>query len=211
VVAREIARELPEGSPLAEDVALLSSQTDRCRDILADLARRPETDGGEPYERLALRQLVEAAAAPHLGADITFTVETVGEGPEPVGRRRPELLHGLGLLLQNAMQHARGKVHVTGGWDDDIVRLTIADDGPGFAPGVLARLGEPYVSGRGAEGEHMGLGIFIAATLLEHTGAVLDFDNARPRSKAGARSGGAGALVAVAWPRHMFESKGESS
>ena len=80
--------------------------------------------------------------------------------------------------------------------------LLLDDDGPGFSPQVLAKLGEPYVTSRpGAEGSRtghigMGLGFFIAKTLLERTGADVDFRNGR----------GGGAIIAARWARTVIEA-----
>lgn len=203
VIAKELARELPPDGPWAEDLALLSSQTERCRQILAELARRPEIDGGAPYERLSLPALVEAAAQPFQRPGIALRIEEpapAADGSPPVVvRRAPELLHGLGSLLQNAIQFARREVTVRCDWTADEAHITIADDGPGFPPGLLSRIGEPYLSVREGDEDgtlHMGLGIFIATTLLEHSGAQLSFANGRD----------GGAVVAVRWPRIMFEA-----
>lgn len=208
VVARELQREVPADSPLAEDIALLRSQSERCRAILAELARRPETGGGDPYELLSLDALVNTAARPHLRPDIALDID-LGPAPDaaedeepPVTRRTPELVHGLGNLLQNALQFARRRVSVVGEWTDRGVTLTIADDGPGFPPGLLARLGEPYLSsreaGRGRVGTdgHMGLGVFIAVTLLSHNGAKVRFANGPD----------GGAEVTVTWARQHFDA-----
>ena len=91
--------------------------------------------------------------------------------------RSPEIMHGLGNLIQNAIEFARREVAVTTSWSEDTVAVDIVDDGPGFAGPVLARIGEPYISGRAGDGQHMGLGIFIAQSLLERTGARLSFAN----------------------------------
>ena len=113
----------------------------------------------------------------------------------PTLPRRAEILYGIGTLIENACQFARGVVTVTILWDSAEMTIMIQDDGPGFDPGLVDRLGEPYLSGgdqgRQGDGEHMGLGIFIAQNLLERTGAVLRFGN-RPDG---------GAEVAVTWRR----------
>lgn len=214
LVATELAREVPPDDPLAEDIALLQSQAIRCRDILADLSRKPETEGGEPYDRLPLRALIEAAAAPHKLPHIDLRIEEHASrrpagnlaGP-PVGgaevssfpmvRRSPEIIHGLGNLVQNAMQFAHMQVVVRAEWDQDRLTVSVTDDGPGFPPGLLARIGEPYISSRAEGRGHMGLGIFIAQTLLERTGAEVSFTNSR--------SGGAS--VVVRWQPPIFDAK----
>ncbi len=196
VIAKELVRELPADSPHAEDAALLLSQSERCRHILAELAQRPEPRDASPYDRLPISALVEAAGAPYRATGIrVIYATTTSTGGEPQVARSPEIMHGLGNLIQNAIQFARREVSVTTAWDRSGVAVEVADDGPGFPPGLLPRLGQPYISGRGGEAQHMGLGIFIAQTLLERTGARLDFANLAE----------GGAHVAVHWPRSALE------
>ncbi len=198
VVAREIARDVAAESPIGEDVALLISEVARCRDILARLAARPE--GEEPFNRLPISAVVELAAAPYAnkGIELAFVAEPIaGEtAPEPQVVRSAEFLQGLGNLIQNAVQVARETVSVTTRWGDDQVSVVVADDGPGFQPGIMERLGEPYVSGWRDGGAHMGLGIFIAQTLLRRTGGRVAFAN-RPQG---------GAEVAVRWNCSILET-----
>jgi two-component system, sensor histidine kinase RegB len=206
VVAREIASDLPKTGPLAEDANLLLAETARCRDILARLATRSEDEGATPFSVLPVSALVETAAVQHRREGIALDLLTSqsgdpGDAPsaEPMVVRAPEALYGLGSLIQNATQFARARVEVRTAWDNQKVEVTISDDGPGFSPVVLDRLGEPYLSTRDADDPradlHMGLGVFIAATLLERTGASLEFRN-RPRG---------GAQVLVTWPRERIE------
>ena len=197
VVAKELARDLPTDSAHAEDAALLLSQSERCRRILAELAQRPEHDSGSPYTRLPISALVEVAGAPHKDQGVKLIFATAGQpGPEePLVRRSPEIMHGLNNLIQNAVQFARREVSVTTFWDRGAVTVEIADDGPGFPLHLLGRLGEPYISTRTGAADHMGLGIFIAQTLLERSGANLVFDNL-PEG---------GAHIAISWNRANLE------
>lgn len=198
VVAKELARDLPSEGPIAEDILLLQSQVMRCREILAELARKPEADGGDPFERLALSALVEAAATPHRSGHVDFAIQRLPDGAEePVVRRSPEIIHGLGNYIQNAHQFAERRVTVAATWDSDRVTVAVMDDGPGFPANLLSRIGEPYLSARGERAGHMGLGIFIAQTLLEKTGATVSYSNNR--------SGGA--RVVVRWTRSILEPK----
>jgi len=204
VVARELQRELPEDSPLRDDVELLHAESLRCRSILAGLAERSAGDDGSPYHHLPIVALVEAAAAPHrsdgVELEITAGPAVDSAAPQPTVLRNAEVLHGLGTLIQNAVQFARHRVEVDLTWDEESVMLRIADDGPGFDLTVLSRLGEPYYSTgararRRGEEQHMGLGIFIARTLLAHHGATLEFSNDVT----------SGAVVEVRWPRRSLE------
>ena len=202
VVAKELARDLPPSSPHAEDAALLLSQSERCRMILADLSRqRGRESGGAPYARLPISALVEAAGEPYRAAHVRVIYATGAGGAgsggeEPQVARSPEIMHGLGNLIQNAMTFAQHEVIVTTDWTGREITVEVVDDGPGFSANVLARIGEPYISGRGGgEAQHMGLGIFIAQSLLERTGARLGFGNLAE----------GGAQVMVEWPRAALE------
>jgi len=105
---------------------------------------------------------------------------------EPHPPHQPELIHGLGNIIQNAFQFAATEVQATLEWDSSALRLTIVDDGPGYPPAVLARLGEPYVRGGGDPARpSMGLGLFIATSLLRSAGAQTRFAN-RPEGQNGA-------------------------
>lgn len=206
VIAKELARELPADSPHAADAELLLSQSERCRMILTDLARQREGEHGSPFARLPFSALVEAAGEPYIVPGIAMHYE-IGAGrdadghpvEEPLVPRSPEIMHGLGNLIQNAIQFATREVVVTTSWSEDMVAVDIVDDGLGFAPAVLARIGEPYISGRGSTtsvvgAQHMGLGIFIAQSLLERTGAKLSFANLTD----------GGAQVVIEWQRQRL-------
>jgi two-component system, sensor histidine kinase RegB len=202
VIAKELVRDLPPESPYAEDALLLLSQSERCRTILADLAHQRDGESGSPFTRLPFSALVEAAGEPHaiVGIDIVYATAAgrdLDAHPmeEPLVMRSPEIMHGLGNLIQNAAQFAVRAVDVTTSWSEDTVAVDIVDDGPGFPPQVLARIGEPYISGRSGAAEHMGLGIFIAQSLLERTGARVGFANL----------GDGGAQVMVEWKRGTLE------
>src|SRR5690606_11913064 len=180
LVAREMEKALGDDPRFHEDVTLLRSQSERCREILKRLTSL-SSESEEHMARLPLTSLIEEMAAPHrdFGIDIEFQPEAC-DGPEPVGRRNPGVIYGLGNLVENAVDFARNHVIIRWSWDHAMVRITIVDDGPGFPAEVLDRIGEPYVSRRPAgatAGGGLGLGLFIAKTLLERSGAALDFAN----------------------------------
>lgn len=193
VVVKEIGRELPPDDPMAEDVALLQSQVERCRDILARLSRRPSVSSDEEaFSDLGIANMMEMVAQPWRREGINFAIRMIGTGTPPLLPRRPEILHGLGNLIQNAMEFARTSVDVEVDWDDRLIRLRILDDGPGLNVDILSALGEPYVTSRPDSGG-MGLGVFISMNLLRRSGASVAFAN---------RSGG-GTQVSVSWPRSI--------
>lgn len=202
LVAKEMAREAPEG-PVREDAELLVSQADRCRDILRSLSETPET-GDIVHARMPLAQLLEEVVAPYVnveGVRVEWSVVGADHDPPHV-RRMAEVVHALASFVENAVDFAATEVRAIGRYDGNTIGVEVSDDGQGFSPEIFAKLGEPYVTSRpGAEGsrtghEGMGLGVFIAKTLLERTGAAVDFRNARA----------GGAVVSVRWPRAAIEA-----
>ncbi len=204
LVAKELERELPKDSPHADDVALLRSQSQRCRDILGKLTSL-STQTDQMLDRFPISHLLAEVVEPHQGTGVTIDVQMAGKGPEPVGRRNPAVLYGVGNLLENAVDFAHSRVDVRAAWDEAGVSIVIADDGPGFAPDVMDHIGEPYVTTRSrvaeAAEDHeaggLGLGFFIAKTLLERSQARVEMSNrAAPEH---------GAVVRIAWPREAMD------
>jgi len=203
IVGKELARSSPPG-PVREDAELLVSQAERCREILKRLTEEPETADDMMHARLGLLQFVNEVIEPHLSHGVR--VEALVSGPPgedaPEIRRIPEMLHAMTSLVENAVDFAAGEVLVRARFDSETITVEVRDDGPGFSHDILVKLGQPYVTSRpGAEGSRtghvgMGLGFFIAKTLLERSGAVVDFANAR----------GGGATVSARWPREEIEA-----
>jgi two-component system sensor histidine kinase RegB len=214
VVSRELERSLPENSSELEDARLLREQAERCRAILTRLARPEEAMLGAAL-RLPFGALLEDIAAPYQGEDVEILVEIAADSDrsqEPQIWRVPELLHGLGNIIENAADFARSRVRIHLRWDVNILRVSVEDDGPGFSPEIVERIGEPYTTSRPghyalgetemppsglSEHEWMGLGFFIAKTLIEQTGGIVTAGN----------RGSGGARVSAVWPRGAIDAE----
>jgi two-component system sensor histidine kinase RegB len=203
VIAKELERGLPADAPQAEDVRMLRTEAQRCREILGKLTQLSTST--EPFDRTSLSSLVDEVAAPHrefgIAIDIVLPPDRSGE---PRATRTPAILYGLGNLVDNAVDFAKERVEIAVRWSAREIVITIADDGPGFAPEVIDRLGEPYLTTRGGrrleaedEATGLGLGFFIAKTLLERGGATIAFANRAAPDH--------GAVVQVRWERADFE------
>src|ERR1700681_2567722 len=202
LIARELEKTVQDG-PLASDLKTLREQAQRCRDILAKITQLSAS--GAPFDRMPLSTLIEETVAPHRDFGVAIKVRlAVAATREPVGARNPAVLYGVGNILENAVDFARATVEVNAWWNADTVEIVISDDGPGIAPDVLKRIGEPYLSRRRSADEvpsdhhGLGLGVFIARTLLERTGAKVSFTNRIFPDH--------GAVVQLAWPRNRFEA-----
>lgn len=208
LVSTEMLDELT--GDLQDDARLIRDQADRCRDILRSMGKAGKDD-------LHLRQaplgaVLREAAEPHIerGKAVIFTLVAGEEGlKEPEILRKPELIHGLRNLVQNAVDFARTTVWIDAHWTSGRIILRIIDDGNGFPAQVIGRIGDPFVRARRIEQElrarpgyeGMGLGLFIAKTLLERTGAELSFANAAdPFLSPSERPERSGAIVEAVWP-----------
>lgn len=202
LVVKELQRQVSSAHAYKEDLAVLAQEADRCRAILAKLTSL----GGENediFNEMSLGVLIEEVALPHRDFGVKINIIANGQGAEPVCRRNPGILYGLGNLIENAIDFATSEVRVATAWDAARVAISVLDDGPGFSPEIAGRVGEPYVTTRGdrrakmEEGSGLGLGLFIAKTLLERSGATVKTENRAPPA--------AGAAVTVTWPREAFE------
>lgn len=210
LASSELADELADRPELLEDALLIRAQTDRCRDILRTMGARRRDDAHPPVAPLAT--LVAEAAAPHAHRGrrlVTRIGAANGDGSraQPEIPRSPEIIQGLRNLVQNAVDFARATVWIDIDWTEDAMSVAIGDDGPGYPPELVARIGEPFLRRRGPQPERpgyegMGLGLFISKTLLERSGARVSFGNAaKPPSGFPAGQRPTGAVVTVTWPR----------
>ena len=204
LTSAELMEEMEGSEELYADARLIHEQADRCRDILASMGRAGKDD-------LHLRSapwsaLVRESAEPHIGRgkDVLFTFNKNDEldTKQPQTMRKPEVIHGLRNLIQNAVDFSLSNVQIDIGWDQTHVYVKILDDGHGFEPQILNRIGDPFVRSKKRGKlisdrpiyDGMGLGLFIAKTLLERSGARLDFSNGMDKDDLG------GAVVLVSWP-----------
>jgi two-component system, sensor histidine kinase RegB len=210
LVSTELLAELDDQPDLADDARLIRDQADRCRDILQSMGRAGKED--RHLQQTPLEELLRVAAEPHMGrgkrVEIALQPEAGADARQPMVQRRPEVIHGLRNLVQNAVDFARSRVWIDASWTGEGITLRIVDDGAGYPPQMLGRIGDPFLRMRSRpqelllrpEYEGMGLGLFIAKTLLERTGAELTFANASdPFLSAHERPERCGALVVVSW------------
>ncbi|WOI53327.1 ActS/PrrB/RegB family redox-sensitive histidine kinase [Parvularcula sp. LCG005] len=197
VTAREMEQELPEGT-LKEDAQLLISQTQRCQRILQRLSSVGE-GGDDHHNVLSIEELLRESAKPflnepHVAVTFAFDPECHSSPPDRL-LRKSEVIYALRTLIENAVKFANHSVRIMSSWNENQLTVTIEDDGPGFPTDLLSRLGEPYpkveTQKLSMAKQGLGLGFFIATTLLERTGAQVVAGNALSLK---------GAYVAVTWP-----------
>ncbi|MCR9110161.1 sensor histidine kinase RegB [Marivita sp. XM-24bin2] len=213
LTSAELIEDLDDQPELQDDARLIRDQADRCRDILQSMGRAGKED--LQIRSAPLAEVVREAAEPHLnrGKDVLIDAQSLDESDfdPPLTLRRPEVIHGLRNLIQNAVDFARSTVWIEARWSDTTISVRIMDDGPGYPTNMLGRIGDPFVRNRRTERdrkarpeyEGMGLGLFIAKTLLQRSGAELSFANGADRTSTGS-SRHRGAVVEVVWPREVI-------
>ena len=222
LVSSEILNETDLGSEVRTDVVLINSQVDRCRDILKDMGRRGKDD--THLHITPLLSLIQEATEPHQNRGKSILLEVDGWQGNMFDDiklkehlnvyRKPEIIHGIRNLVQNAVDFANSSVWIKVDWQKDTVSFIIIDDGPGFSPDMIGRLGDPFLKDKAYKNherelkqyEGMGLGLFIAKTLLERTGATLSFSNNIIKNDTDLQTPlKDGAVVQVSWPKNVLE------
>ena len=218
LASSELMDELENREDLWADAALIREQANRCRDILRDMGQAGKDD--LHLRQAPLMTVIAEAAEPHAhrGKAVHFSHDPLAgvEMSQPAILRKPEIIHGLRNLVQNAVDFANKNVWVEGHWTTNTISIRIVDDGTGFPPHLIGRIGDPFVGRRKtpSEGqdrpgyEGMGLGLFIAKTLLERSGAELSFANGSdPYMTAPDTAKHTGAIVEVKWPRDTIDAR----
>ena len=202
LVVKDLQKQFPAAGAIGEDLTLLMHEIERCRGILGTLASLG-SEPGHIMGTLTLGHLLEEVVQPYRDFGIAIKIVKEGEGPEPKSTRNPGVLYGIGNLVENAIDFAATEVRIIARWTEAIVAFVIEDDGPGFAPDVVMWLGEPYLTHKAnrraktEDGSGLGLGLFIAKTLLERSGASVSMANAISPLK--------GARATILWQRADFE------
>lgn len=208
LASAELQEELQGQPDLYEDAQLISAQADRCRDILHSMGRAGKQD--LHLRSAPLVAIIEEAAEPHKNRGKSLHFDIAGDTPDdarmPVILRKPEIIHGLRNLIQNAVDFAAQEVWLDASWAKNHVTIRVMDDGPGYPVDMLGRIGDPFVRRRKSlqeavarpEYEGMGLGLFIAKTLLERSGAKVSFENGAPETSEQLER--RGAIAEVTWP-----------
>jgi len=179
VISNEMSRHLGEqNETLAEDVALIRTEVDHCQTILARMTGRARQIAGEPLEVLSIDALIHSTIE-----ELTDTSRidlVMSDEMAAVDVRVPpeSLAQALRGLLQNGLDAGapEGRVKLSVANGSDRVRIVVHDEGPGMDPAILDRAGEPFFTTK-EPGRGMGLGLFLARSVIERLGGTLQLDS----------------------------------
>ena len=200
VISQELSKQLKNDKEISKDIELLSSQIQRCEEILKKLSVNPSEEVEFIDDDLSMRDYL---------SDITKSFEEVGDrkfvfnfdqdsNPKKISKTI-EIVYGLKNFIGNAYKFSKDTVFINLKSDSRMTEITIEDDGNGYPKDVLPKIGEPYLKTSNEENKDkagLGLGIFIGKTLLEKNFAKIICRNSKTRS---------GAEVLIKWKnRELF-------
>jgi two-component system sensor histidine kinase RegB len=190
VVVKELDRRVNNDASqagLREDLHLIREEVDRCRKILDRMAAQAGEISGEAVTLCSPDEILEdILSGLRLRARVT---KTLGPGTDSAQLRMPRtgLAQALRGIVQNALdaspsgQHVELAAEIVG----KRLRLVCRDHGPGMPAEVLARAGEPFFTTKGV-GRGMGLGLFLARSVIERLGGTLDLSSSADPTDPGA-------------------------
>ena len=194
IISQELKKQLKDQKEVIQDIELLSSQVERCNEILKKLSLNPNEEDDFIDEDLTLKD--------YLKQIITSFKETSNKefifnfdknlNPKKI-TKSIEIVYGLRNFIGNANKFSASKIFITLISNNEYSEITIEDDGEGYPSEILSKIGEPYLRSYNKKSDKesgLGLGLFIGKTLLEKNFASIICKNSKVKS---------GALVEIMW------------
>ena len=180
VIIKEIVNELDVGEKNYDDILLIQSQIKRCSEILNRLRQGDISNDNSPFiNELDFPRLINEIVKDYELEEIklNFEIDDYFKNSNFVILRKPEIVHSLSNIIENAYQYAKHSVTIKLILKDENVILEIINDGEGFPANILPILGEPYVKKNEKNHKGIGLGLFIAKNLINKTAGKIEFRN----------------------------------
>lgn len=159
---------------LAQDMTTMRAEVERCKAIVTGILMSAGEARGQAPERTTvrafIRAVVEASGAEGVAVEIR---DQLSQDPAIIAD--PALRQVLGVLFDNAAEAGARRIVVTLGQAGELLEITVRDDGPGFAPEILDRLGKPYTSTKTRPGA--GLGLFLLMNVIRSLGGTVEAAN----------------------------------
>ena len=179
---------------IEKDIELLSSQVDRCNEILKRLTLNPVEEDEFIDKDINIRDYLNEIIISFKEISKKKFVFNFDQDSNPKKITKSiEIVYGLRNFIGNANKFANSTVFITLKSDSEITEITIEDDGDGYPRDIISKIGEPYLKSNYSEDkskEGLGLGLFIGKTLLEKNFALVNCRNSKTRS---------GAEVMILW------------
>ena len=180
VIIKEIANDLSEDEKNYEDILLIQSQIKRCSEILNRLRQGDISNDNSTFiNQLDFPRLINEIVKDYEldTIELDIQIDNYFEDLNFIISRKPEIVHSLSNIIENAYQYAKQKININLISKDEFVILEIINDGEEFPGSILPILGEPYVKKNEKNHSGIGLGLFIAKNLINKTQGRIEFEN----------------------------------
>ena len=194
IITQELSKQLKDQKDVMQDIDLLSSQVERCNEILKKLSLNPNEEDDFIDEDLSMRDYIkEIILSFKETSKKNFVLNLDQDFNSKKITKSIEIVYGLRNFIGNANKFSKSKVFINLKSSNNTTEVIIEDDGNGYPSDILSKIGEPYLrSSRSFNKEKsgLGLGLFIGKTLLEKNFATVNCWNSETRS---------GAEVIIKW------------
>ena len=188
IISQELKHQLKGRKELTSDIELLSSQVERCNQILKRLSLNPIEEDDFIDEDLNFKKYINQIVNSFEETSNKKFILNFDQDSSP--KKIPksiEIIYGLRNFIGNANKFAKEKIFITLKSNNEYTEITIEDDGEGYPGEILSKIGEPYLrslKNKGKNQSGLGLGIFIGKNLLEKNFASLNCQNSKTRTGA---------------------------
>ncbi len=194
IITQELSEQFKDKKDVIQDIQLLSSQVERCNQILKKLSLNPNEEDEFIDEDLSMKDyLKEIIMSFKETSKNQFILNLDQDSNSKKISKSIELVYGLRNFIGNANKFCKSKIFITLKSDSNITEIIIEDDGDGFPNDILTKIGEPYLKSTKIYDKKkggLGLGLFIGKTLLEKNLASVNCWNSEIKS---------GAEIVIKW------------
>ena len=190
IISQELKYQLKDQKEVIQDIELLSSQVERCNQILKRLSLNPNEEDDFIDEDLTMKDYLKEIVSNFKETSNKNFVLNFDQDSNPKKITKSiEIVYGLRNFIGNANKYCSKNIFISLKSDNEITEITIEDDGGGYPSDILSKIGEPYLKSSDKK-SGLGLGLFIGKTLLEKNFASVNCWNSQTRS---------GAEVIIRW------------
>ena len=202
IITQDLVKQFEGNEDIEKDIKLLSSQVERCNEILKRLTLNPVEEDEFIDKDISLRDYLNEIIVSFKEISSKNFILNIDQDSNPKKITKSiEIVYGLRNFIGNAVKFSKSKVKISLKSDPNKIEIKINDDGPGIPDDIIKKIGEPYIKSKSIElssNSGLGLGTFLGKTLLERQGANLSF---RRNNDLG------GALVTIRWdPKKLINS-----
>ena len=194
IITQDLTKQFKGQKDIEKDIELLSSQIERCNEILKKLSLNPVEEDDFIDKDLTMKDLLnEIILSFKEISKKNFTLNCDQYSNVKKITKSLEIIYGLRNFIGNANKFSSANIYINLKSDSETTEITIEDDGNGFPKDVLSKIGEPYLRSNDSikkDKTGLGLGLFIGKTLLEKNFASVNCRNSETRS---------GAEVIIRW------------